>query len=127
MSDVITYTDFNADLEKTNRSDLSLFNNINSIKESVRNIILTKKGSSPMNPNFGSGVHGFIFNMLDSISTDNLKDTIMMDLANFESRIKVKNIDVRQETENNLFVTITYTINSLNVDDTVYITVEEST
>ena len=121
----IIFTDFNADFEKTNRNDLALFKNINSIKESIKNIVLTKKGSCLMTPKFGCGVWNYMFNMLDVLSIDNIKDIIRTNILNYEPRITVKNIDIKQENDNALFLTITYTINSFNVNDTVYVTVSE--
>ena len=83
--------------------------NIQAINNSIKNILLTRRGSVPGIPRFGSDLYTLIFSQLDSLTESVAKSMILSALSEFEDRIIVKNIDLKSIAEyNRLSITINY-------------------
>ena len=83
--------------------------NIQAINSSIKNILLTRRGSVPGIPRFGSDLYTLIFSQLDSLTESVAKSMILSALSEFEDRIIVKNIDLKSVAEyNRLSITINY-------------------
>lgn len=79
------------------------------INNSIRNILLTRRGSVPGNPRFGSDLYTLIFSQLDSLTESVAKSMIFSCLTEFENRISIVNIDLKSVEEyNKLVITINY-------------------
>jgi phage baseplate assembly protein W len=63
------------------------------IRESIYNILTTRKGEVPGNPTFGTNIHRFLFEPNLDQYWDALKIEIMNDVANFEPRALVYNAE----------------------------------
>lgn len=86
-------------------------NNTNekAINNSIRNIILTRRGTVPGKPRFGSDLYSLIFSPLDSLTESVAKSMIFACLTEFEDRIKITSIDLKSVEEyNKLVINITY-------------------
>lgn len=89
-------------IESTN-SDVAAINN------SIRNIILTRRGSVPGKPRFGSDLYTLLFSQLDTLTESVAKSMILSCLTEFENRINIINISLKSVEEyNKLVVTINY-------------------
>lgn len=93
--------------------DVSYFNkNVDSYKainNSIKNILLTKRGTVPGRPKFGSDLHKLLFSQMDSTLINIAKGMIFQSLTEFEDRIQIQNIDIKNVEEYNKIVcTITY-------------------
>ena len=64
----------------------------NSIKQSVRNLLLTSPGEKLFNPNWGCNLRGFLFDPISDISAIEIKETVELSLKNYEPRIEVIDI-----------------------------------
>lgn len=64
------------------------------IKNSIRNIILTRKGSVPGKPNFGSNIYKIIFELSSPLTTTIASNYVYEALAEFENRIDITDVDV---------------------------------
>ena len=60
---------------------------IDAIKNSIKNILMTPRGSLPGKPRFGSDLYKIIFSQLDSISETIAKSFVIEALNEFEDRI----------------------------------------
>ena len=79
------------------------------INNSIRNILLTRRGSVPGNPRFGSDLYTLLFSALDSLTESVAKSMIFACLTEFENRISIVNIDLKSVAEyNKLVITINY-------------------
>ena len=88
---------------ENNNTDVSAINN------SIKNILLTRRGSVPGIPRFGSDLHTLIFSQLDTLTETVAKSMIMSALNEFEDRINVKSIELKQVPEyNRLVIKIIY-------------------
>ena len=91
--------------------DLIGLTNENAIARSIRNLILTRPGERPFNPILGSNVSGLLFESLDQITASNIKSEISTTIDNFEPRIKLDEVIVKPNLDNNAFdVSIRYTV-----------------
>lgn len=82
---------------------------IKAINNSIRNILLTRRGSVPGKPRFGSDLHTLIFSQLDSLTESVAKSMIFACLTEFEDRINITNIDLKSVEEfNKLVITVDY-------------------
>ena len=61
------YSDLDITLELNSRKDISPLEDIDAVKQSVRNLILTTFGERPFRPKLGSAVKGLLFEPADRI------------------------------------------------------------
>jgi len=108
---------------------LNIDTNEIAINNSIRNILLTRIGSMPGKPDFGSNVMNVVFDLMDNNSTnDILKTGIISALLKWEPRIVINNIKIKQIPEYNRLITdINYTYNILggNIDATTTILLKD--
>ena len=77
---------------------------IDAIKNSIKNIILTARGSLPGKPRFGSDIFKIIFAPLDPLTTTLAENYIREALREFEDRIFIKNVSIKAVPEYNKIV-----------------------
>jgi phage baseplate assembly protein W len=108
------YSDFLINLDKSFLSgSLSRVTNEDSVKQSIRNLVLTNSGERFYDLLIGSKVNALLFDPMDHITENLLKDAIEETIGNYEPR--ARNVDVRvsgNEDTNTYSVTVVfYTIN----------------
>ena len=75
--------------------DLIANKNETAIARSIRNLILTTPGERPFNPELGSQVSQLLFEPIDDITTQALKEQIENTVNNFEPRVKLRQVVVK--------------------------------
>lgn len=97
-------------------NDLIAVTNTNAIARSVRNLILTKKGERPFEPNLGSGVYDLLFENMDKQTATVIRDEIILVLENYEPRISIIEVLVKPNYEEGAMdVTLQYEIVGIDV------------
>ena len=97
-------------------NDLIAVTNTNAIARSVRNLILTKKGEKPFEPNLGSGVYDLLFENMDKQTATVIRDEIMLVLENYEPRIEIIEVLVKPNyDEGAMDVTLQYEVVGIDV------------
>ena len=92
-------------------ADIIGVKNDTAIARSIRNLVLTTPGERFFNPDLGSSVNEVLFDVLDDISGSAIRDEIEQTIIRFEPRVKLTDVKVKPDYENNEFnVTITYDI-----------------
>lgn len=82
---------------------------VKAINNSIRNILLTRRGSVPGKPRFGSELYTLLFSQLDSLTESVAKSMIFASLTEFEDRINIISIDLKSVEEyNKLVINISY-------------------
>ena len=86
------------------------------IEESIWIILGTAKGERLMLPKFGCGIHDLVFAPINPTTIGDVEYYVSDALAQWEPRIEVQNIEVKQDTEeaNKLLIRIHYKILSTN-------------
>ena len=83
--------------------DLIQLKNANAIARSIRNLIMTVPGERPFNPVLGSQVTSLLFENLDKLTASSIKSGIINTLTNFEPRIRLNEVIVKAQPDNNQF------------------------
>lgn len=96
--------------------DLISLKNENAIARSIRNLVLTTPGERPFNQDLGSNVSKSVFENMDNISATIIRDEIENTINNFEPRVRLIDVDVKPNFDNNEFnVTVQYEIIGIDV------------
>jgi phage baseplate assembly protein W len=96
------YTDLDfAFRENTITSDVSLKKDVEAVKQSVLNILLTNKGERPFLPTFGANIRSHLFENIDSVTSSLIEEDITFALRNFEPRVRVLSVNVEEQPERN--------------------------
>lgn len=92
-------------------NDIVVLKNEESIKQSVKNLVLTQINERPFRPLLGTNTKSFLFELGPSIAANSLIDEIEQVLNQYEPRIQLERIDVDSVDESNEFeVVIDYMI-----------------
>lgn len=96
--------------------DLLTLTNEDSIKQSLKNLILSNYYEWPFQPKKGGNIVSQLFENMNSLTESTLKYAIEECIKNFESRVDLQNVLVSADFDNNAFnVTIVFrTINNSN-------------
>lgn len=91
--------------------DVSSVTNENSIKQAIKNLILTIPGEKPFQPLVGSRVYELLFEPLDPFTVDAIRDEVINTITQHERRVQLVNVDVTPIYENNkINVTVVYQV-----------------
>lgn len=96
-----TFSSQNAIYEDFVSVDKTVYNET-AIKNSITNILLTRIGSMPGRPTFGSRVHEIPFSPNDVVTKTILKKVISEALARWEHRIIFNDVVIESNEANNL-------------------------
>lgn len=97
------------------KKDVSLITDEDSVKTSIKNILLTDRGERFFNPTFGSNIKALLFEDISPATEIALKNFIVTSIENFEPRANLLDVIVNPLVdENAYYVSITFsTINSI--------------
>ena len=87
--------------------------NETAIKRSLMNLIKTKKGTRPFNPQYGCDISDYLFSYEPGFTEYNLKKEIIEAIGKNEPRVSVDQVDITFE-ENGLSLNISYIIRNIN-------------
>ena len=91
--------------------------NANAIARSVRNLVFTARGDVPFNPFLGSRVNEILFDPMDQITSNSLKEEIEDTIENFEPRVKLREVQVNPDYDEGQYdIIIRYDIIGIDVD-----------
>jgi phage baseplate assembly protein W len=83
--------------------DINPIRDVEAIKKSVINLILTNFYERPFQPEIGCGVRGLLFEPADPITISDLEDAAKEVLDNFEPRVRILNISAVDDPDNNSY------------------------
>ena len=102
---------------RTNRTGaIALTSADTEIEESIRLILATAPGERPMRPEFGCGVHNFVFAPADSATAGDIAYAVRVALERWEPRIELTSVTVRVDAVQNglLYIDINYALRGTN-------------
>ena len=109
-------------LKNSFTNDVSSVVNDNSIKQAVKNLVLTSPGEKPFQSTTGSKVFTMLFEPLDAFTADMIRDEIINTINQNEPRVQLTNVDCQPiMAGNKLNVYIEYRIVGLPVVETIEI------
>ena len=125
---VVVFTDFDLNFTKhpvTN--DIVTVKNDICVKRSIRNLLLTRHYARPFHSEIGCNLEALLFNPISPLLTNALKKVITETITEFEPRVKIYDIEVNYETDNNTVnITIHFIIVNTNKPLTVEIAIQRS-
>lgn len=83
--------------------DINPIKDIEAIKKSVVNLILTNFYERPFQPEIGCGVRGLLFELADAITISDIENAARLVLENFEPRIAVLDVNASDDPDNNSY------------------------
>lgn len=95
---------------------IALVSRAKEIEESIRLIIGTAYGERPMRPEFGCGIHDYVFSPANSSTAGQIAYEVRMSLVRWEPRIEVEDVVIGFDTaqSNLLYIDIVYAIRGTN-------------
>ena len=105
------------------RGALALVQGDDDIREAIEIVLGTAPGERPMRPEFGCGIHDFVFESIDPYTIGRLEREVRAALDRWEPRIEIADIDIDTEGtgRGELLIDITYVIRATNaVNNLVY-------
>ena len=95
----------NSNLYKpVNSTDIEISADEAAIRNAIVNIFNTIPGQKVLNPEFGLDLKRFLFDPLTDFTAKVIGDTIYKGIARWEKRVRIVNIDVRQDYDNYQYV-----------------------
>ena len=98
------------------RGSIALARDEQDIDQAIQLILGTAPGERPMRPEFGCGVHDFVFDSIDANTIGNMEEAIREALLRWEPRIDVRNVrfDASEAVNGLLTIDITYEVRATN-------------
>ncbi len=75
--------------------------NSESIRQAVKNLILTNKFERPFRPNFGSDIASRLFDLYDPSTDENIKFDVRIAMENYEPRAELLDVGVFSDPDSN--------------------------
>ena len=93
--------------------DLGTKSDANAIQQSLKTLINTNFFERPFQPTLGCNIRSLLFEPISPVTANDIKTVINDVLVNYEPRIVVQNIEIRDNSDtNSYFITILYNIGS---------------
>jgi phage baseplate assembly protein W len=83
--------------------DIKVLREIEAIKNSINNIIKTRRGEKPFNPKFGCDLQSYLFEPIDGITKASIRDEINYSIVVHEPRVSVQEITVEGFPDRNAY------------------------
>ena len=100
--------------------DIVLKRDVEAVKRSIRNLVLTNPHERPFHPEIGSGITGILFELVSPTTAVVLQSEIRQVITNFEPRVRLIDISVLGDIDKNgYYATIKFQV--INVPNAVTI------
>ena len=114
------FTDFNTSFAvHPTKKDLSLQTDVDAVKQSIKNLVLTDKRERLFQPGIGCNIRRSLFENFSAHSVVVAKQSIVEVITNYEPRCNLIDVRASSDPENNImFITIVFSvINSSTVEE----------
>jgi len=120
------YTDIPLSFKKHPvKNDIVPLKDLDAIKQSVRNIILTNQGERPFQMGIGGNVTRYLFEPVTPLTAFSLKEEIIKTLQRNESRISNTQVNVVADIDRNMFnVIIAFNVQFSNIREEISFALE---
>lgn len=121
-----TYSDIDFNFSQNpGTGDVSKKTNIEAVKQSVKNLLLTKMYERPFQPNLYSQLYDLLFEPFTATTKYALEKVISNVLTNYEPRIIINELNVVDRKENNaLDIILNFTVIALQISTTYSVQID---
>ena len=103
----------------------STFQTKDALKVNLINYLLTNRGERPLNPSFGAGIRGLLFENINREELEDIKENISDNITAFFPTIIPTVIEVISDPDTNLIsFFLKYAIADQNIQDEILINIE---
>lgn len=114
------YSDIDLDLTMLASGDITKDEDIEAVRNSLKNIMNTIQGSRRMMPEFAIDLHTQLFEPMDDTTAYNIGGKILDAIKTWEDRINISNLNVHSNYDQNQYeITIDYTITTSIATETI--------
>jgi phage baseplate assembly protein W len=104
LKKVETYSDFATSFTKHPlNGELVTVKNEDSIKQALKNTILTNIGERPFDPFFGSDVTNSMFELFTPFLIEDIRNAVNLSIKQFETRVDLLGISILDDSDKNGF------------------------
>ena len=105
-------------LQVDRRGGIALARDEQDIDQAIQLILGTAPGERPMRPEFGCGVHDFVFDSIDATTIGRMEEAIREALDRWEPRIQVQSVefDLSNSANGLLAIDIGYAVRATNTE-----------
>jgi len=116
------YKDLNLDFTRhPMTNDVATLTDMEALKRSVRNIVLTSKYDRPFKPEMDAGIRKYLFELSTPLTALRIKNSIELAIKNFEPRVELLNVTVRSNPDRNSY-DVAILFRPKNVNQTAQVT-----
>lgn len=118
------FSDFNHTfLPHPNTGQISRKTNVDAVKLALRNLILTNKYERLRNPDFGSNINRYLFELNEPVIEKEIKLHIEHVVKSYEPRVQIEEVVVNSVPEDNaVYITIRFYIVNSKIPEEVNLT-----
>jgi hypothetical protein len=106
-----TYTDINLSLLKSPSTlDIVKRYDVEAVKSSVRNILMTNSGEKLFKPDFGANLYNLLFELITPATKMLARRQIVEEIQKWEPRVDVTNVDISMtnDARGELIITVDF-------------------
>ena len=106
-----TYTDIDLSFKKKNNGELFKKTDAESLKQAVKNLLLTNFGEKPFSPFFGGNLNDFFFNLSEEFDDMEVEDAVAEAISAQEPRAVLRQVKSKIDPDNNnVRVTVSFQV-----------------
>lgn len=94
------YSDIDCTFARKTSGDIYKKTDASAVRQSVKNLLLTDRGSVPFRPYFGGGLEKLLFSLNTEFDTNDIEDVIKLAIKNDEPRAKVRQVSAQFNEDN---------------------------
>lgn len=108
-------------------ADVSVRTDEEAIKQSIRNLLLTKNFERPFRSQIGSPIYGLLFEPVSTLTTAMMKRVIENTIENFEPRVDLLDVIIKFNAEqNNAIIGIVFRIKNTQTPVSINLVLERT-
>jgi phage baseplate assembly protein W len=74
--------------------DIYKVTDANAVRQSVKNLLMTQKGTMPFRPYYGAGLEDLLFSLSTDLDEDDIEQRVRSAIDNYEPRAKLRDVRV---------------------------------
>lgn len=119
------YTDFTVNLDvHPDTGDLFRITDVNAIKRSLKNIMLTNYYERPFQPKLATNINGMLFENIGADTLSLLSDTITYAINKYEPRVNILTLNATANNDaDSVAINLVFTINNIPDQQTMNVVV----
>lgn len=84
-------------------SDVITVSDVDAVKRSIKNLLMTRAGEVPFFPEFGSKLQSLLFEPIDPITSARIESEIRATIQGFEPRVKILQLVITPTDDENQY------------------------